>query len=130
MKTCPWNRILMVEDDPDIQTVARLALEAVGGFTVSVCGTGRDALDATPVFSPDLILLDVMMPDMDGVSVLKALRADSQMAGTPVIFLTAKAQPQEIAQFRELGALDVIPKPFDPMTLSDTIREIWKRAND
>ena len=120
------KRILMVEDDPDIQTVAQFALEAVGGFNVQVCGDGKSALEQTLAFEPDLILLDVMMPDMDGPAVLKALRANSHRANTPIVFMTAKVQPQEVAHYKELGALDVISKPFDPMTLSDTIAQIWE----
>lgn len=121
------KRILMVEDDPDIQTVAQFALEAVGGFNVQVCGDGKRALEQTLAFQPDLILLDVMMPGMDGPAVLKALRANSQMSGTPIIFMTAKVQPQEVAHYKELGALEVISKPFDPMLLSDMIHQIWEQ---
>jgi two-component system, OmpR family, response regulator len=122
-------RILMVEDDPDIQTVAKLALEAVGGFNVLVCGEGKTALEQFSAFAPNLVLLDVMMPDMDGPTVLKALRANSQTAETPVIFMTAKVQPQEIAHYKELGAMDVITKPFDPMTLSESVTKIWEHAH-
>ncbi len=124
------QRILMVEDDQDIQTITKFALEAVGGFNVEVCGEGRCALDATLVFSPDLILLDVMMPDLDGPGVLKGLRADTRTKRIPVVFMTAKALPGEIAQFKQMGVVDVIPKPFDPMTLSDTLKGIWKESYD
>src|SRR5258705_9071070 len=79
-----------------------------------------------PDFAPDLILLDVMMPGMDGLMTLQALRELPATAATPVMFITAKVQPQEIAQYRELGALDVIPKPFDPMTLAATISAAWE----
>lgn len=119
------KRILLVEDDADIQTVARLALEAVGGFTVEVCSSGAEALQKAPGFSPDLIMLDVMMPGMDGPSTYQALRAISMFAATPVIFMTAKVQPHEVAQYKNLGVLDVIPKPFDPMLLATTISGIW-----
>jgi CheY-like chemotaxis protein len=121
----PLTRILYVEDEPDIQAVARLALEAVGGFTVAICNSGPEALDSVGAFGPDLILLDVMMPGMDGPSTLKALQALPQAATIPVIFMTAKVQPQERAHYQELGAVGVIPKPFDPMTLSTTIRTLW-----
>jgi CheY-like chemotaxis protein len=120
------NRILVVEDEPDIQVIAKLALEAVGGFTVELCSSGNEALKTAPLFTPDLILLDVMMPGMDGPSTFKKLRELPQTANTPVIFITAKVQPHEVAQYRELGALDVIAKPFDPMTLSKTVSNIWK----
>ena len=117
----------MVEDEPDIQEIAQLALEAVGGFQVKICSSGREALRDAPSFAPDLILLDVMMAKMDGPSTLAQLRLIPQLARTPVIFMTAKVQPHEVEQYQQLGALDVISKPFDPMALSDTVREIWLR---
>lgn len=118
-------RILYVEDEPDIRMVAQMALEAVGGFTVIACSSGSEALAAAPTAQADLLLLDVMMPGMDGPSTLKALRALPATAGTPVIFMTAKVQAAEVAQYRELGAIDVIHKPFDPMELSAQISRIW-----
>jgi diguanylate cyclase (GGDEF)-like protein len=117
----------MIEDEPDIQAVARLALEALGGFQVRVCGTGGEGVQAAAAFDPSLILLDVMMPGMDGPSTLRALRALPQTVATPVIFMTAKVQPQEVAEYRASGVLDVIAKPFDPMTLAETILAIWDR---
>jgi CheY-like chemotaxis protein len=127
MSATTLQRILYVEDEPDIQAVARLALETVGGFTVEVCSSGAEAVARAPAFAPDLVLLDVMMPGMDGPGTLAALRALPALARTPVVFMTAKVQPAEIANFRSLGALEVIAKPFDPMRLADTIREIWRR---
>lgn len=121
------NRVLYVEDEPDIREVAKLALEAVGGFNVMLCESGQQALDRVSDFAPDLILLDVMMPGMDGPTTLQSLRKIPGTTDTPVIFMTAKVQPQEISEYKALGALDVIPKPFDPMTLSDQIRAIWQR---
>ncbi len=123
------KNILYVEDEPDIQAVARLALEAVGGFSVTICSSGAEAVKLAPELRPDLILLDVMMPGMDGVNTLRALRDIPETAATPVIFMTAKAQQSEIRDFRELGALDVIAKPFDPMALSDQVRRIYQAAN-
>jgi len=119
------QRILMVDDDSDIRTVAEISLTAVGGFTVEVCGSGREALERAPAFGPDLILLDVMMPGMDGPTTLKGLREIPALAQTPVIFMTAKVQPQEVAQLVACGALDVLAKPFDPMALPDALRRIW-----
>jgi two-component system OmpR family response regulator len=121
----PLTRILMVEDEADIQVVARLALEAVGGFMVDVCSSGQEAIDRAPAFGPDLILLDVMMPGMDGPTTLRALRETPATAAVPVVFMTAKVQPHEVAGFRALGALGIIAKPFDPMTLPTTILDIW-----
>lgn len=123
------NTILYVEDEPDIRTVAQLALETVGGFTLKVCGNGEEAVKAGPSFNPDLILLDVMMPGMDGPTTLDALRKDPALKDTPVIFMTAKVQPSEVQLYRDLGALDVIAKPFDPMTLAEQVRHIWAREN-
>lgn len=130
MTTARLTRILMVEDDLDIQAVAQLALEAVGGFTVTMCSSGGAAINVAPGFNPDLVLLDVMMPGMDGPSTLKALRALPQTAGTPVIFMTAKAQRYEVEHYIALGALGVITKPFDPMTLAATINTLWNQHND
>ncbi len=123
------TRIMYVEDEPDIQTVARIALEAVGGFTVKICNSGKDALSQAPEFMPQLILLDVMMPVMDGSATLRQLRELPQFAGTPVIFMTAKVQPAEIAQYLAIGAVGVIPKPFDPMALSSQVQAIWERSH-
>ncbi|MHB1248847.1 MAG: response regulator [Polaromonas sp.] len=122
----PLCRILYVEDEPDIRMVARMALEAVGGFTVIACVSGQEALDAAPQARADLLLLDVMMPGMDGPGTLKALREIPATAHTPVIFMTAKVQAAEVALYKGLGALEVIPKPFDPMELSAQIQRIWE----
>ncbi len=117
----------MVEDDLDIQSVARLSLEAVGGYTVEMCCGGREALQKVGAFAPDLVLLDVMMPDMDGPTVLQHLRADGATGAVPIVFMTAKAQPSEVASYLEMGAVAVIAKPFDPMTLSALLAEIWEQ---
>lgn len=122
------ERILYVEDDPDIQTVASLALEVVGGFNVKICSSGRQAVEEVMSFAPDLILLDVMMPGMDGPSTLIALRQLPSLENVPVVFMTAKVQPHEVSQLIALGVESVIAKPFDPMTLSSQIRSIWEQA--
>ena len=119
-------RILYVEDEPDIRMVAQMALEAVGGFNVIACASGAQALAAAPQAQADLLLLDVMMPGMDGLSTLAALRKLPATAHTPAIFMTAKVQASEVAAYKAMGALEVIPKPFDPMTLSEQIRRIWE----
>jgi two-component system, OmpR family, response regulator len=121
----PLRRILFVEDDPDIQTVARVALEAVGGYAVAVCSSGPEALALVGELAPDLILLDVMMPGMDGLATLEQLRRRPEAAHIPVVFMTAKVQRDEITRYRALGAAEVIAKPFDPMTLSATVAAIW-----
>ena len=120
------SRILYVEDEPDIQTVARMALEMVGGFEVRICSSGEEALREVESFGPDMILLDVMMPGLDGPGTLEALRKMPALAETPVAFMTAKVQPTEIAHYKSLGARDVIAKPFDPMTLASQVQAIWE----
>lgn len=122
------NRLLHVEDEPDIREVAMLALRDVGGFEVETSCSGREALVKAPQFKPDVILLDVMMPGMDGPETLRELRKRPEIAGVPVIFMTAKVQAHEVGAYRKLGALDVISKPFDPMELASQVREILKAA--
>ncbi|MDQ1834934.1 response regulator [Massilia scottii] len=120
--------VLYVEDDPDIQTVAQMALEMVGGLTLRTCSSGREALAAAAQCKPDLLLLDVMMPGMDGPTTLSELRKLPNTASTPVIFMTAKVQASEVAYYRSLGALGVIAKPFDPMQLPLQVRQLWHAA--
>ncbi|TVP89523.1 MAG: response regulator [Pseudomonadaceae bacterium] len=122
-------RVMYVEDEPDIRAVAKLALEAVGGLTVSLCERGDQAVAEAERFAPQMILLDVMMPGMDGPSTLKALSTHAQLSRIPVAFMTAKVQPQEIEHFKSLGAVGVIAKPFDPMTLAEQVRTLWQQAS-
>jgi two-component system OmpR family response regulator len=123
------EKILYVEDDPDIRAVGLFALQGVGGMTVKACGSGAEALAAAADFAPQLLLLDVMMPKMDGPATLRALWALAATASTPAVFMTAKVQPKEVALYRQMGAIDVIAKPFDPMTLAAQVRTIYERAN-
>jgi two-component system, OmpR family, response regulator len=121
------KKILYIEDEADIQAIAQLALEAIGGFTVETCSSGREGIARAVAYAPDIILLDVMMPEMDGPATLVALRQLPELAGVPIVFMTAKVQPQEIEHYHALGAVDVIAKPFDPMTLAEQVRTIWSR---
>ncbi|MFO1390330.1 response regulator [Cellvibrio sp.] len=121
------DKILYVEDDPDIQAIAVMVLDAISGFTLLACSSGAEAVSKAVAFNPDLILLDVMMPGMDGPETLQALRKLPEFTHTPVVFMTAKVQPQEVQDYLALGAVGVIAKPFDPMTLADQLREIWAR---
>ena len=121
------KKILYVEDQSDIQLVAQLALESIGHFDVEICSSGEQALARIAEFSPDLVLLDVMMPGMDGPATLQAIRAREDSRQLPVIFMTARILPDEVRDLKALGALDVIAKPFDPVTLGDDIRNIWYR---
>jgi two-component system, OmpR family, response regulator len=120
------ERILYVEDDPDIQTIAMMVLETISGYQVLACSSGKDAIAVALEFNPDLILLDVMMPGMDGPETLGELRKLSGLEHTPSVFMTAKVQPQEVAGYLALGAVGVIAKPFDPMTLAEELEKIWR----
>ena len=122
------NKVLYVEDDPDIQLVAQMALEMVGGLSLRACSSGREAVLAALDYQPDLILLDVMMPEMDGPATLVELRKLPNTATTPVVFMTAKVQAAEVSHYRALGAIGVIGKPFDPMALAQQVRQLWAQA--
>ena len=119
-------KLLYVEDKADIREIAEFALEDEG-FDIVFCESGEQALEKAAAFQPEVILLDVMMPGMDGPTTLQNLRKLPGLETTPVIFLTAKVQPNEIQDFIALGAMDVIPKPFDPMTLAKQIHDILNR---
>jgi CheY-like chemotaxis protein len=123
----PLSRILYIDDEPDIREIARMALELVAGFLVEVCESGEEALIKGEGFAPDLVLLDVMMPGMDGPETLLALRTIEALADIPVVFFTAKAHRSEIAELMTLGAIDVLGKPFDPMTIGHALNAIWAR---
>ena len=122
------QRITYVEDEPHIREIVQLALEELGGFTLHVCQSGPEALDTAPIFHPDLVLLDVMMPGMNGIQTFRSLKEIPAMADIPIIFVTAKAQRHEIQQYKALGAADVIAKPFNPITLPADIQAIWART--
>lgn len=126
MMSAALRRILLVEDDLDIQTVARMALEDLGGFEVCVAGSGAEALREGPGFRPDLVLLDVRLPGLDGLETHEALARTPALADVPVVFMTARAQPQEIEEYHRSGALGVIVKPFDPRQLASRVEEIWE----
>ncbi|MET0984125.1 MAG: response regulator [Steroidobacteraceae bacterium] len=118
--------VLYVDDEPDIREVVELSLGLAGALRIHTCDSGLAALDNMPLIQPDLVLLDVMMPGLDGPATLQRMQNDERLAHIPVVFMTAKAMPQEVARFREMGAIAVIPKPFDPMRLSEQVYAIWE----
>jgi CheY-like chemotaxis protein len=118
------QRILLVEDDDDIRSIAQLALERLGGYQVLACACGAQAIAQAANFCPDLLLLDVSMPGMDGPETLAALRQQTELARVPAIFLTAHTAPAQVSQYRALNAVDVIAKPFDPQQLCMRIAAI------
>lgn len=119
------ERIACVEDDPDIRMILEMSLSDIGGFQVDLYEDGPTALSSLNSDAPQLIMLDMMMPGMNGLEVLSALRKRPEYARTPVIFMTAKAQSHELSAYISAGAQSVIVKPFDPMTLPDKVRKIW-----
>jgi len=118
------DRILYIDDEADIREVAEMALELDPGFEVRTCASGREGLAAAREWQPGLILLDVMMPELDGPGVLERLRQDPATAAIPVVFITARTQAQEVERLRALGARGVLAKPFDAMTLAGQVREL------
>ena len=117
------GKVLIVDDELEVRQILQEFL-AHKGYEVHAAESGPEALNALDIFKPDVVLLDVSMPEMDGVETLSRLREDARTATIPVIFLTAKALPSEIERLRRLGALDVVVKPFNPMTLADELRTI------
>ena len=122
----PLKRIMLVEDDPDILLIARLSLE-IGGYDVQLCASGAGALQSAAAYAPDLILLDVMMPRMDGLATMDALRALPETAATPMVFFTANTQDQLRQDLLRRGALGVITKPFEPNALVEQVNALWQR---
>ena len=115
-------RILYVDDEPDIREVACLALELDPELEVRACGSGAEAIETAQVWQPQLILLDVMMPGLDGPATFERLKAIPSTAMIPTVFITARTQTRETDTFKQMGVAGVIAKPFDPMTLADTVR--------
>ena len=118
------RKILIVDDEDDIREVARVSLEMVGGWDVLVAGSGSEGLAEAKIGQPDAILLDVMMPDMDGPTTFQRLQADAATRHIPVILLTAKVQAADHLRFAELGVSGVLAKPFDPLTLPRQVAEV------
>lgn len=121
------ENVLCIDDEPDVLSVAQMSLETVGEFNVTAASSGKEGLEKAQAEKPDAILLDVMMPEMDGPATLKALRNIAMLKNVPVIFMTARVRTSEVDEYLALGADGVIPKPFDPMTLSSQVTEIWKK---
>lgn len=121
------SKVCYVEDDQDIQRIVRLSLERVGKMTVEVVGDPTVAIEAMKRFGPDLVLLDWMMPGMDGPTLFRQMRQHPELAAMPVVFITAKASQAEMDELASLGAAGAISKPFSPKDLPDQLREIWAK---
>ncbi|MBW4564534.1 MAG: response regulator [Mojavia pulchra JT2-VF2] len=118
------RRILIVDDEEDIREVAQLTLEAVGGWEVLTAASGNEALATAASQQLDAILLDIMMPDLDGIATFQQLQANPVTQHIPVILLTAKVQVADRHRFAELGLTAMIVKPFDPMILPDLVADV------
>jgi CheY-like chemotaxis protein len=123
-------RVLHVDDEPDIREVVEISLGFDPAFVTRGCSSGGEALAVALEWRPDIILLDVMMPVMDGPAMLLRLRENARTATIPVVFMTARAQTRELDRFRALGAIGVIPKPFNPMTLAASVRSYVPLPDD
>lgn len=121
----PLHRIMYVEDDTDLQEIVSLGLKLGGNYAVKVCGSGHEALAEIEAFQPDLVILDVVMPEMSGPQTVEQLRKIPGVADIPMVFMTSKIQPAQLEQYKKLGAIGVIKKPLNPMKLAAQVQTIW-----
>ncbi|MFV0456491.1 MAG: response regulator [Pseudomonas sp.] len=124
------KRILHIEDVPSIQIVTRIALERIGGFEVLSCASAQAALAEVQAFAPDLILLDVMLPQMDGIELLRQLAGLVDLRQTPVVLLTGHLERERLAELQKMGVREVLQKPFDPLQLTAQLRAIWEAEHE
>ena len=127
MPAQPLQRVCYVEDDEDIRKIVRMSLERIGKLTVEVVGDPMVAIEAMKAFKPELVMLDWMMPGMDGPTLYRKMREEPEVRDLPVVFITAKASEKELNELRALGAAGTISKPFSPRDLPTQLREIWER---
>ena len=121
------NRICYVEDDEDIQRIVRMSLERIGKMTVEVVGDPTKAIDAIKAFKPDMVMLDWMMPAMDGPTLFRQMKARPETKDLPVVFITAKAAQRDLDELMALGAVGAISKPFSPKDLPEQLRALWAK---
>ncbi|MCQ2030399.1 response regulator [Stutzerimonas zhaodongensis] len=127
----PLKRILHVEDVPSIQVVTRIALQKLGGFEVLSCASGQEALEQVRQFEPDMILLDLSLPQMDGIELLRQLSVMIDLQHTTVVLLTGQANdPGDPSELQRLGVRKLLKKPFDPLQLATQLNEIWNAEHE
>lgn len=124
------KRILYAEDEPDVQTIVEITVQTMSNYQIKICENGKSLLDSVESYAPDLILLDVMMPEMDGPTTFEHLQKNEKTKNIPVIFMTAKAQTHEVEIFKSSGVIGVITKPFDPLQLCSDIEKIWEDSQN
>lgn len=130
MPTRPLQKVLYVEDDEDIQRIVRMSLERVGKMSIEVVGNSTLAIEAMKAYKPDLVMLDWMMPEMDGPTLFRKMKEDPEVADLPVVFITAKASSRELEQLITMGAKGTISKPFSPKDLPEQLRALWGNLPD
>jgi len=126
----PLNRVCYVEDDEDIQRIVRMSLERIGKMTVQVVSNPTQAIETIKTFAPDLVMLDWMMPEMDGPTLYRKMKTEPATSSLPVVFITAKAAQRDLDELVSLGAAGTISKPFSPKDLPDQLRAIWSKLPD
>ncbi len=126
MPNITLSKIFYVEDDEDIQRIVRMSLERIGKMRVEIIGDSTAAIDAMLAFRPDMILLDWMMPVIDGPTLFRAIQQRPELSSVPVVFITAKASQRELDELRKMGAAGVLSKPFSPKDLPEQLRTIWR----
>lgn len=120
------NKILCIDDDPDILAIVQVSLEALGGYVLHTCLSGGEGIRVAASWQPDLVLTDVMMPELDGIATFKLLRENQATARIPIAFMTACVEQSQQEYYRSLGAAGLIQKPFDPITLPNEVRAVWQ----
>jgi DNA-binding response OmpR family regulator len=123
----PLNRVCYVEDDEDIQRIVRMSLERIGKMTVEIVSDPMRALEAMSAFKPDLVMLDWMMPGMDGPTLFREMKNHAETSALPVVFITAKASTRDLEELMAMGAAGAISKPFSPKDLPEQLRSIWSK---
>jgi two-component system OmpR family response regulator len=126
MPNITLSKIFYVEDDEDIQRIVRMSLERIGKMRVEIIGDSTAAIDAMLAFRPDMILLDWMMPVIDGPTLFRKIQERPELSSVPVVFITAKASQRELDELRKMGAAGVLSKPFSPKDLPEQLRTIWR----
>lgn len=123
------KRVMHIEDDESIRMITSITLESIGNLEVLSCESGFLGLEKYPEFQPQVVLLDVMMPELDGPDTLEKLKEQYDLEDVMVIFMTAKVQQEELDHFKSIGGFDVIEKPFDPMSLTEKLQACWEQFN-
>lgn len=119
------KKILYAEDEYDIQTIVQISIWSMSDYEIKICDNGKILLDCVEEYKPDLIMLDAMMPEMNGLTTLKNLQMNENTKNIPVIFITAKTQTSEMDLYNKAGVIGVLAKPFDPISLCSNIKKIW-----